>query len=166
MATVVNCPACHRPLRVAEELIGQSVRCPSCREVFKGTAANGPPTETWVPPSATPLPTSPGVTTSPGTDLSPAPPPQPDPDTIACPSCQTPKARMLAVCHNCGYNLEGAADEDDDDHRPWERRGSRGGVRRDCEPHRGTLILVFGIVSLVTIALGIIGFIIGLPFGI
>jgi hypothetical protein len=55
-------------------------------------------------------------------------------------------------CRFCGEDL---AEEDD---RPWERR-RRAGVRRDCEPHRGVLILVFGIVSLV---LGLLG----LPFGI
>ena len=33
-----------------------------------------------------------------------------------------------------------------EDPRPWERPG---GVRRDCEPHRGRLLHVLGVLSLV-----------------
>src|SRR5438094_504099 len=36
-------------------------------------------------------------------------------------------------------------DDEDDDDRPWRRSGRR----RDLQPHRGSLILVLGILSLV-----------------
>jgi len=57
-------------------------------------------------------------------------------------------------------------DEDDKGDRPWDQgyRPYRD-VRRDSEPHRGTLILTLGIVSIATAmipALGIIGLIVGI----
>lgn len=33
-ADLVNCPECHRQLRVPEELVGQQVKCPTCGHVF------------------------------------------------------------------------------------------------------------------------------------
>jgi hypothetical protein len=47
-------------------------------------------------------------------------------------------------------------DTPDDDDRPWEQPGA---VRRDCEPHRGDVLLSFGRVSLVV---GLLGFVLGL----
>ncbi len=41
-----------------------------------------------------------------------------------------------------------AEDEFGPEDRPWEGR-DRYAIRRDCEPHRGTLILILGIMSLV-----------------
>jgi predicted Zn finger-like uncharacterized protein len=46
MANVINCPKCERQLRVPDELLGESVKCPSCSETF--TAAlptNGMPSK-------------------------------------------------------------------------------------------------------------------------
>ena len=40
MANVISCPSCDRQLRVPDELLGQSVKCPSCNETF--TAALSP----------------------------------------------------------------------------------------------------------------------------
>jgi predicted Zn finger-like uncharacterized protein len=34
MANVISCPKCDRQLRVPDDLIGQSVKCPSCGETF------------------------------------------------------------------------------------------------------------------------------------
>lgn len=55
--------------------------------------------------------------------------------------------------------------DDDDDYRPWERQG---GARRDCEPHRGPLLVWLGRASLicgfVTLCSGITG-LVGLPLG-
>jgi hypothetical protein len=48
-------------------------------------------------------------------------------------------------CRSCGESLQEAEDD-----RPWERRPAYRGGRRDAEPHRGTLILVLGILSIVT----------------
>jgi predicted Zn finger-like uncharacterized protein len=43
MANVIHCPRCDRQLRVPDELIGESVKCPNCDETFTAAAAsNGP----------------------------------------------------------------------------------------------------------------------------
>ena len=42
--------------------------------------------------------------------------------------------------------------EEEDDERPWEQPG---GIRRDAESHRGTLVLTLGIIGLVLSILGI-----------
>src|SRR5262245_6951881 len=34
MANVINCPNCSRALRVPDDLLGQSVQCPSCQTTF------------------------------------------------------------------------------------------------------------------------------------
>jgi dienelactone hydrolase len=76
---------------------------------------------------------------------------------MACPYCAEDVRADATRCPHCGENLD---DEDDD--RPWERR-YRDSVRRDSEPHRGSLVLTFGIISLATLLFcGLIG----LPFGI
>lgn len=41
MPVIVNCPSCSGPLRVADELLGRKVRCPSCQTIFE--AAVPPP---------------------------------------------------------------------------------------------------------------------------
>jgi hypothetical protein len=67
--------------------------------------------------------------------------PRGEPGGERCPYCAEPIAGNEARCPHCKADLEGEEDE-----RPWERRG---GVRRDGEPHRGTMVLVFGILSIV-----------------
>jgi predicted Zn finger-like uncharacterized protein len=60
-------------------------------------------------------------------------------------------------------------DPEEEDARPWSEPQQFQG-RRDAEPHRGTLILVLGIVSIVCSTLGAcfagLGGLIGLPLGI
>jgi predicted Zn finger-like uncharacterized protein len=34
MSNVISCPKCERQLRVPDDLLGQSVKCPSCSETF------------------------------------------------------------------------------------------------------------------------------------
>ena len=169
MATIVDCPTCTRKLNVPEDLLGRPVRCPDCGGTFEagGSAslqepaaspdvapgvvappADGrPDDEATRPQFGTPysVTAAPG-SAPPGTSQGPAGAVRP------CPVCGGEIAASAVQCRFCGENL---ADEDD---RPWERRQRRG-VRRDCEPHRGTMILVFGILSLV---LGMFG----LPLGI
>ena len=50
-------------------------------------------------------------------------------------------------CYSCGRRL---LDDDPDDDRP-ARRPERMRPRRDCEPHRGGLILTFGIIACATL---------------
>jgi hypothetical protein len=67
-------------------------------------------------------------------------------DHIRCPNCEERISADARRCRHCGEDLDEA---DEFDIR------KRRGVRRDCEPHRGTLILVLGIVSIVIHALGL-----------
>ena len=39
MSTVIDCPSCRRKLRVPEEFLGKSVRCPTCSETFDAVAS-------------------------------------------------------------------------------------------------------------------------------
>jgi predicted Zn finger-like uncharacterized protein len=89
----------------------------------------------------------------------PAPPPR-DSDSSAlprrpgerrtdfrrCPYCDERISADLRRCRYCGEDLD-EENEFDLQHRF--------GVRRDCEPHRGTLILVLGVVSIVIHILGV-----------
>jgi predicted Zn finger-like uncharacterized protein len=42
MANVVNCPNCSRALRVPDDLLGQSVQCPSCQTTFTAALPESP----------------------------------------------------------------------------------------------------------------------------
>jgi predicted Zn finger-like uncharacterized protein len=41
MANVITCPKCERQLRVPDDLIGQSVKCPSCGDTFTAKVGGG-----------------------------------------------------------------------------------------------------------------------------
>jgi predicted Zn finger-like uncharacterized protein len=175
MPTIVDCPSCERKLRVTDELLGQKVRCPTCGGTFNanGAPANGPPPAPAAPPSSAPPaqgspPPLPAPIETVPLQLSvdeidkparppgsaPSPPAEQDRDShrdrprdyIRCPNCDERISAEARRCRHCGEDLD-AADE-------FDIRRKRG-VRRDCEPHRGTLILVLGIVSIVIYALGL-----------
>lgn len=110
MPEIVSCPQCQRQLRIPDELLGSSVKCPSCGTTFIGTAASAAP--------------QPGAfVDEPNQGRAPAPPP---------PDAAYPKMEFE------------------------DYRGPRGDqpplIRRDGAPHRGVLILVLGILSLVVCA--------------
>lgn len=54
MANVISCPKCERQLRVPDDLLGQSVKCPSCSETFTAALAK----KESPPPSAPSRPSS------------------------------------------------------------------------------------------------------------
>jgi hypothetical protein len=68
----------------------------------------------------------------------------------SCPSCGQRVPQDARRCRFCG---EALVEEDD---RPWENR-RKGRLRRDCEPHRASLILILGIFSLVGLSLPPLG---------
>ena len=134
MAAEIDCPSCGRKLRLPDELMEKQVCCPSCGQTF----------EAALPPEAPVLPTDAGEARPESVQAR-----KPRPSRLGrgrigdqpCPYCGEPVPDDAARCRHCGEYL----DEDEDD-RPWEQPGA---VRRDCEPHRGALVLTLGIISLV-----------------
>src|SRR5215471_7392208 len=125
MAMLLACPSCSRPLQMHEATRDQKVRCPICGHVFIGSEALEPATV-----AATPLPS---VLDSPPPPLEVPEPPQPS---------------------NTAEVPPPSPNGDDEEREEWDWQRQRG-LRRDCEPHRGGTILVFGIVGLVMGALGL-----------
>jgi predicted Zn finger-like uncharacterized protein len=186
MATIVDCPSCNRKLRVPDELLGKKVKCPTCSGTFDAVAApvSSPSASSagLVEPQL-----SLGEKTAPQSrdPTSPAPPgssppsassgtPESEQETLLhdpskssaeadlepCPYCGEKIAKDATRCTFCGEEL----DEEVKGDRPWDQgyRPYRD-VRRDSEPHRGTLILTLGIVSIVTAwLLGPIGLVVGI----
>jgi hypothetical protein len=178
----VRCPVC-RHIFVA----ANSGEAPPAPPPSESEAPPAPPASGDL--ASTPLDSSP----SPPDDAPPSlgapaylPPAPVDPDVVVCPACGTRNPRQLASCHECSYNLRRDDDEDDrgrrddrrddrgrdrdrgrrrgrdrDDDRPWED----GDIRRDWEPHRGTLILVLGALSLVLLTTFYFAFL-SLPVGL
>lgn len=168
MALIVDCKSCGRKLRIPDELLGQKVKCPTCGETFDAQA-NGaaepppaPPPAVEAPPAAAP------------------PPPAPEPAVSKPRSAgygfleigeehtepKPPSERPIATPTEPPSDIrrrDDDEDDDDEDYRPWEGK-RRGLQRRDVEPHRGTLVLVLGIVSIVlSVLLGPLGLALGIP---
>ena len=130
MAAVVACPMCARKLRLPADLVGRTVKCANCGGTFeaKDEPPAPPPSHRETPPSTARLNTP-------------------------IPSTRPPVApRTKPSGSRTRDDVDDDLELDDEiDERPWERRGE---VRRDCEPHRGGLVLTIGITSIV---LGVVG---------
>jgi hypothetical protein len=113
MPTIVTCPdeTCARQLRVPDELLGKSVKCPKCGKIFTAREDTGAP-----------------------------PPPRAEEEEER----EREERRPRRSARDDRYERDDRDDDDDYDDRPRRRRR-----RRDYAPHRGTMILVFGILSLV-----------------
>lgn len=163
-ALIIDCPFCSRKLRVPEELLGKAVRCPTCEHTFQATAELGSPSSPSPPPPATETATieQPSAPV-PEEEQSPS---EPIEQSRPCPMCGEPNEPDATRCQFCGEEFAHREGEDD---RPWEQ-SQQFPRRRDAEPHRGTLILVLGIISIVVSAIGGcvygLGGVIGLPLGI
>lgn len=157
MSQTITCPACTLRLTLPAEYMGRQVRCPSCHAEFIASAE--------APPPPVPAPSEGGFPNlslddgEPTPAKTPAPreeapePPPPSRREEPPPERRSPSSRRDRIDYD---------DDEDEEDRPWERPYRRR-VRRDCEPHRGSLVLTFGIISVV--ALAICGPL-GLPFGI
>jgi predicted Zn finger-like uncharacterized protein len=176
MTLIIDCPSCARKLRVPSDLLGLKVKCPSCATMFTATDTSSapPPAESAPPPPGPPsLESEPAAAAPPFDPFAPPPPgampedtalrpaPPKEDDRRPCPSCQQSIPIEATRCRYCGEPVN--RDPDDDD-RPWERP-YHANLRRDSEPHRGTMVLVFGILSIV---LGTTWFLslVSLPMGI
>jgi predicted Zn finger-like uncharacterized protein len=159
MPIIVACPACGGKLRVADDLLGQRVRCPACQDTFDAARPAAPPLQLTLDDgpaaSAPPAAGSPGLVGA--VELGPS-----QPETAAaeagpadrrgylreCPACSRQVHPDSRRCYHCGRRFD--LGEDDRDDLP---RLTLDPVRRDCEPHRGALLLTFGVLSLVMLSM-------------
>jgi predicted Zn finger-like uncharacterized protein len=158
---ILDCPSCSRKLRVPEDLLGKPVKCPTCGHVFEPAT---PPTPSPGPPALTPGPEPSALTAKQAPDPTVSTPPSNSAVAAEsvervsdrrCPHCGGRVPAGAENCASCGHSLvadEGREEEGWDD--PDRYRG-----RLDAEPHRGAMVLTFGILSIVLT-------VIGLPFGI
>lgn len=138
MSHLTSCPSCNRSLRVPETLLGKQVKCPTCGQVFT-TAEQAPAAEIQSRQEPMPVPPNAPVQGSPA-----APPgPEATPGAMRCPYCGEQIRRDSTRCLFCGEDLV----------RPVEGGPFAGErpprMRRDFEPHRGGMILTFGILGIV-----------------
>jgi predicted Zn finger-like uncharacterized protein len=170
---ITNCPSCSRKLRVPDDLLGKPVKCPTCGHMFQASAAAESSSEAVAvsqpsnPPVNLELDSSgdaahetqdyPGPIVPSSESVQPR---EQATQLVPCPGCDKLIERGVGRCPYCGVVPEDYEEEDD---RPWEERRFRG--RRDAEPHRGVLIMVLGIVSIVLVATIFLGFL-GIPLGI
>ncbi len=124
---IIDCPSCHRQLRVPGDLLGKMVKCPTCGTAFGAPAASAEP-------AAASSIEEPG-----------SPPSEPFQETKSVPpSEQRPVLRT---------------DKDDDvphDYGGAQPPSRRREAREMLPPHRGVVILVLGILSLVSCCFGLI----------
>jgi hypothetical protein len=144
MTTVVACPACQLNVRVPQEMLEQPVQCPDCGHTFTAAAA--------------------------GSITSKAPPPLPAGDV---PEWEKPR-KSTAAEEEFESPLEEDEDEEEKQRRKRKRDKGKSGpssktyddlMKRQRQkakgtPHRGVMILIFGIVAVGCPTL------IGLVFGI
>jgi len=185
MPTITTCPSCNGALRLPDELAGQRVRCPTCQTIFDAASRPGAPPPAPVP--AAPEPERPlwkdlqleldkGDPDTPQSAPAPEPPPAPAP-------ARAPRLVGAVEVKPAGDDEPAASPprrpepppgpedrerpaEDDED---YPRRSPYGPRRRDTEPHRGVLVLVLGIISLVFVLFSMcygLGILVGLPLGV
>jgi len=138
MAHLITCPECKKHLQVPDDLIGKKVQCPECKHTFTAqveveeVSVSTKPSQSAPPPPATNKP--PAWDTKKGND-----------DEDDDDSYNVRKRRSRDRDRDRDDD-----DDDDDDDRPSRRRRRRSGYGRNYLPHRGGLILAFGIIALVS----------------
>jgi predicted Zn finger-like uncharacterized protein len=181
MPILVSCPQCRGQLRVSDDLIGRKVRCPACQTVLEAAAPAAPaPAQTpieqvrvepWQQLDLELASDPPESQRSGGrrpvgareVDSGPQEPPRrparerddEEDDLTPCPRCRKLVHADSRRCYACGARLNGETRNE------FELPGTP--VRRDCEPHRGTTVLVMGVMSLIAmwIGCGPIGIVLG-----
>jgi len=166
MAEVIHCPSCNRQLRLADDLFGRLVQCPGCAATFTAgdqpVPRQGPANGTGVRPlsleARRTVPEGSAADPSRGGPADVRRGPAPRADRDYCPHCDEPVPVGVVACPYCGEFLDEVEDEAE---RPWEREGA---IRRDCEPHRGTLVMVLGIVAVAVSPLAVCCGLLSIPF--
>src|SRR5262245_50912506 len=121
MTNTTTCTSCSRALRIPDELMGQQVKCPACGNTFTAAVDGAPPPRRPEPPPR-----------------ERTPPPR---DRVS----SRDDRRRYEDDDDRDRPRSRRRDYDDDD--DYDRRPRR--RRRDYEEHRGTLILVLGILAIV-----------------
>ncbi len=142
---ILPCPKCTSRLSVLPGDVGLDVECPNCQTVYRANRADAPPTP--VLESSAGRPKSSALVKY-GSGAKSRDDDEDDED-------DRPSRRRKSRRRD--------EDDDEDDDRPSRRRrGSRRRSGRSYEPHRGTLILVFGILGFVVSAIfGIVAWVMG-----
>lgn len=153
---LVSCPECQRKLRVPDDLIGKNVKCPTCGHTFVADPVS------QAPPPPPPPEEKPARTSKVSRD---------DRDDDEDDEDRPRRKRAISRRNDdddededddrprrsrSRHGRDDDDDEDDDDDRPRRRR-------RYLAPHRGSTVLVLGIMSFffVPIILGPIAWIMG-----
>ena len=145
MPTVVDCPQCRRKLRVPDQLLGKTVKCPACQTVFTA-AAQLPPRKDQPAPKE--QPPGPQVETDPTLQLELDEDPQPA-------RFSKRKGEKGESKPPKALRAKNIVDEDEDDDED-DRRSRRGAdLRSEGQPHRGGMILTLGIISTVSSVLAV-----------
>lgn len=157
MQTAVDCPRCHKKLRLTEEALGKEVKCPGCEHTFTAPAAEKVAAEPEVTVVA-PLqpnelecapPVIPGLPPPPkpfravlvGSEEAPAAEELDDKED-RCPFCRARVRPGTMRCPTCETELRTRP------RRPAEPDEEELPPRRDYEPHRGGLISTLGTLSI------------------
>jgi predicted Zn finger-like uncharacterized protein len=135
--TIIRCPNCSRKLKVNDNLVGSNVRCPACQNTFVAAAEDAPP------PSEGPDIETRSSSEDPG-DLF-------GPDTGEERPAARSKSKAVArrdedAEEEAPRRRKRTDDEEDDSERRSSGRKRR--KREWTEPHRGTMILVLGLLGL------------------
>jgi hypothetical protein len=139
----VKCPACQTKFAIAANSAGQTIACPQCQTMMR------------LPASLGPKPADPGTAAGPPPMLPPPlPPPIPELDEEPYRPAPAPSRSLSRRRRDEEDDDDRDDDRDDDDYddRPRRRRRQRRG-----EPHRGTTILVLGILAILGIAWPVLG---------
>jgi hypothetical protein len=139
---LLTCPACGCSVQTADALLGRRVRCFACKHSFLATI------ERTAPPARRETPDPPlERSRDPARRL--GVPHDGDEDFLAgecgpfCPGCGRCTTWADLSCPYCGEGLE------PEDEGRLARRQAIDRIRRDYEPHRGSLILSLGNVSMI-----------------
>ncbi|MBL8796643.1 MAG: hypothetical protein JNM56_22265 [Planctomycetia bacterium] len=162
MLNVISCPACGRQLQLPDEALSRHVQCPGCRASFPARRpspslpdnapilrlivedeVNGPPIQGLPPPPRPLAPVLLEASVAANADRT-------DAGLARCPACTARYTTHDQRCPACGTLLpeQRAGPPWDGDHAP---------LRRDCEPHRGPLLLTLGRCSIGLSVPGMLG---------
>jgi predicted Zn finger-like uncharacterized protein len=152
MPTAIHCPHCRRMLKLHDADVGKTVRCPSCAQVFAARLDD----DVTLSPSAVPDFELSSSEPPPRHAVQPKPPPPEDRERGRL-RPQVDAGDVYAV----QLDDEATAPPHEEERRRRRRVSHWDEYEPDVEPHRGTLILVLGVLSLVLACIPLAGWILG-----